>query len=220
MLRKKLSGFTLPELMIALVVNIIVLTALVAIFVVNLQHYHTVIETNRLNQQLQSAMDLMSADIRRAGYWANAANDLNLNQNNNPFMASGTDISVNASNNCILLTYDHNKTGSLPSISSTSDDDRYGYRLMGQTLQTRPWGAPFSCTAGTSTWENITDTNVVLITALSFTLNTTTITTGPGVAGITIRSVDISMTGQLANNASVTKTITEHVRLRNDKFVP
>ncbi|MDR3476517.1 MAG: prepilin-type N-terminal cleavage/methylation domain-containing protein [Gammaproteobacteria bacterium] len=216
---RKQSGFTLPELVIALVVNIIVLAALVSIFVTNLQHYRKVINTNRLNQQLQTAMDIMSSDIRRAGFWSNASNDLNLDQNNNPFMTSTTDISVTGGN-CILFTYDHNQNGALPSISASSDDERYGYRLNGQTLQSRPWGASFACNAAASAWENITDPNVLLITNLTFTLNTQTILTGPGTAGITIRSVDISMTGTLANDTTTTKTITEHVRIRNDKFIP
>lgn len=219
-LLKKLSGFTLAELLVALALNVIVLAALISIFVTNLKHYRQILNTNRLHQQLQSAMDIMTSDIRRAGYWANASNDLNLDQNNNPFMTGSTDITVGASNTCILFTYDHNNNGSLPSISSSYDDERYGYRLSGQTLQTRPWGATFSCAAAASSWENITDPNVVLITNLTFTLTTQTISTGPGTAGITLRSVDISLTGQLANDSTVTKTITQHVRIRNDKFIP
>lgn len=216
--RSKQSGFTLPEMVIAIVVNIIVLSALVSIFVNNLKYYRAVINTNRLNQQLQTAMDMMSNDIRRAGYWANASNDLNLDQNNNPFMTNSTDVSVNASGNCILFTYDHNKNGLLPGITASSDDERYGYRLSNQILQSRPWGATFTCTA--SGWENITDPNVMLVTGLTFTLNTQTILTGPNTAGITIRSVDISMTGALANDSTTTKTVTAHVRIRNDKFIP
>jgi prepilin peptidase dependent protein B len=214
------SGFTLTELVIALAVNIIVLVALISIFVANLQHYHKVINSNRLYQQLQSTMDIMSSDIRRAGYWANATNDLNLDQNNNPFMTAATDISVPAGNTCILFAYDHDKNGTLPSISVNYDDERYGYRVNNQILQSRPWGATFACNAAANNWENISDSNVIQVTNLTFTLNTQTIATGPGTAGITIRSVDITLTGQLTSDTSVTKTLTEHVRIRNDKFVP
>lgn len=218
--RSKQFGFTLTELVIALAINMVVLAALVSIFVSNLQHYRYVINANRLHQQLQGAMDLMTSDIRRAGYWANSSNDLSLDQNNNPFMTSSTDISVGTGNNCILFTFDHDKNGSIPSITSSADDERYGYRLSGQTLQTRPWGATFSCSATSTAWENITDPKVINVTALTFTLNTQTISTGPGTAGITLRSVDITLTGQLANDATVTKTLTAHVRIRNDKFIP
>lgn len=219
-IKSKQTGFTLVELVIALGLNLVVVVALLGIFIANLNHYRSVLNANMLYQQLQTAMDIMTSDIRRAGYWANASNDAHLDQNNNPFMASGLDVSVPAGNTCILFSYDHNNNGTLPSIGSGSDDERYGYRLSGTAIQTRPWGASFSCAAAASAWENMTDTNIVNVTALTFTLTTQTINTGPGTAGITLRSVDISLTGRLVSDSTVTKTLTQHVRIRNDKFIP
>ncbi len=215
-----LAGFTLVEMMTALVINAILFTALMGVFIANINHYNKTINTSRLYQELEMSLQLMSNDIRRAGYWANAANDIGTGLNNNPYVVSGVDISVNGSNNCILLAYDKNSDGSLPAISSAYDDERYGFRLSGNAVQTRPPGATFSCTASSSAWENMTDPNVVKITALTFTLNTSTYSTGPGPAAITMRSVDISITGQLANDATITKTLTQHVRIRNDKYIP
>lgn len=218
--KMKQHGFTLPELMIALVINSILIIALVAAVSANLNHYNTIINTNRLNQQLEAALAIMSNDIRRAGYSANAANDLGLDQNNNPFMTSTTDISVNAANNCIIFTYDHAKNGTLPAISASYDDDRYGFQLNNGVIQARPQGAAFSCSSPTAGWDNMTDPNLITITALTFTLNTSTVTTGPGTKGIAVRSVDITISGHLTNNASISSTVTQHIRLRNDKFIP
>jgi prepilin peptidase dependent protein B len=217
----KLAGFTLNELIIALLINTLIFGALIAVFVANLNHYTTSINTNRLNQQLQAALQLMTADIRRAGYWANAATLIGTNTNTNPFMstASGTDIVTGAGNTCILFTYDHGSTGSLPSISSVTDDDRYGYRLTNGAIQTRPWGATFNCTAAASAWENITDPTIT-ITALTFTLTTKTVTTGIGTSALVMRSIDISVTGQLTGNSAITRTLTQHIRVRNDKYTP
>ena len=219
MLKKRIHfGFTLIELIIAMGLSALLFTALLAIFISNLTHYNKVISTNHLNQQLQTTLQLMANDIRRAGYWANAKNDIGLDQNNNPFMTSSTDVSVNNTNNCILFTYDHGKNGTLPSISNSIDDDRYGFQLSNQTVQARPPGATFVCSA--SDWENVTDPGIVKITALTFTLTTQTLTTGPGTQGIKMRSVDISITGQLASDSTVSNTLTQHVRIRNDKFIP
>jgi type II secretory pathway component PulJ len=212
-------GFTFVELLIALVLSAFVLLILTTLFLANVQNYQTSLNTNKLNQQLQTAVDIMTTEIRRAGYWSNASSNLGIDANNNPFMVAGsTDITVNASNNCILFTYDKNGTGSLPVLGSGSDDDRYGFQLSGGAIQERPNGGTFSC--GATNWENITDPNVVTVTALSFTLNTSTYTIGPATRGLTMRSVDISVTGQLTNNATVTRTIAQHVELRNDLFVP
>lgn len=217
--RKQQLGFTLTELMVALVLNTFLLAALIAIFTANVDHYRKSLNLNRLNQQLQTAMDIMTSEIRRAGFSATASNDVGTGQNNNAFVASGVDIAVNGSGNCILFAYDHDGNGTLPSISSSVDDERYGFRLNGQTLQSRPPGAAFSCTASSSAWENMTDPGFIQITSLTFTLTTTTMTTGPGTQGLAIRSVDISITGRLTSDNTITKTLTQHVRIRNDKFI-
>lgn len=218
--KKPLLGFNLTELMIALVISSIIMIALLTLVVTNLSHYQKSLNTNRLNQQLAAVLSVMSDDIRRAGYWSNAHNDVGTHANNNPFIASGNDISINPGANCILLTYDHDKNGSLATISASVDDERYGFRLTNSAIQSRPPGASFDCAAAANEWENITDTTVINITQLQFTLTTTTITTGPGTKGIQLRSIDISITGQLTNDATISKTLTQHVRIRNDKFTP
>lgn len=218
---KRLQGFTFTEMLVALAINAIILAALVAVFLGNLNHYSKSININRLNQQLDSALNIMANDIRRAGYWSGANGDVGGSANNNPFVVTGTtDISTNGSHNCILFTYDHDNNGTLPSISNGYDDERYGFRLMNGAIQTRPPGATFNCTAAASNWENITDPSFITITALSFTITTQTLTVGPGTKGVALRSVDISLTGQLVSDTTITRTLTQHVRLRNDKFIP
>jgi prepilin peptidase dependent protein B len=208
-------------MLVALAINMLILSALVAVFIGNLNHYTKSININRLNQQLDTALNLMANDIRRAGYWANANSDSGLSANNNPFMVTGTtDISTNGSNNCILFAYDHDSNSVLPAVSNTYDDERYGFRLMAGAVQTRPPGASFNCTAAAANWENITDPNFVTISNLAFIITTRTVTNGPGTKGVTFRSVDITITGQLVNDATVTRTLTQHVRLRNDKYIP
>lgn len=220
--KNKYAGMTLVEILIALAVNGILLAALVSVFSANINNYTKTLNTSRLIQNLQTALLIMSNDIRRAGYYANAYNDIGTGLNNNPFVSTsnGTDVSINSSNNCILFSYDHDSNGAIPAISASIDDERYGFRLLNQAIQARPPGAAFSCTAGSTAWENITDTNIIQITNLTFTLNQSTITTGPGTKGIIIRSVDITITGQLTNDSSITKTLTQHVRIINDKYIP
>ena len=211
------AGFTFTELLIALIINTLLLAALITVFSANIRYFKTTVNASRLNQQMQTAMNIMASDIRRAGYWSNARNDLGSATNNNPFMVTATDISINAGGNCILLTYDRSENGTLPAIDASIDDERYGYRLTNQAIQSRPPGAPFDCDTTSSNWENITDTGFMQITNLSFTLTTKTVSSGSG-NDLIMRSIDISMTGRLTSDTSVTKTITQHDRVRNDKF--
>lgn len=220
----RLAGFTLTELMVALAINSLLFAALITIFLANLSHYHTMLNISRMNQQLGAVLDLMTNDIRRAGFWGNAATDVNTNQNNNPFMSTSiltgvTDITL-PSSSCILFSYDHDNNGSVHAITGTTDDERYGFRLSGQAVQVRPPGATWNCGASSTAWENITDPQFLKITALTFTLNSKTVTIGPKTRGLLLRSVDISITGQLTSDSTITKTLTQHVRIRNDKFLP
>jgi prepilin peptidase dependent protein B len=217
-LRRKQLGFTFTEVMMSLVINTILLLALMAIFVANLQHYRKTLATNQLNEQLQSAMQVMSNEIRRAGYSAAASNNVASSQNTNAFMATGVDISVNGANNCILFAYDRNGNGTLPAISSSSDDERYGFRLLSGALQTRPPGGTFDCTATATNWDNLTDTNVMTVTNLTFSLTQQSVASGT--SSLALRSVDITLSGRLVNDTAVTATLTQHVRIRNDKFIP
>ena len=214
------TGFTLAEILIALVLNAFILLALISIFSSNISHINKSTNSDTLNQQLESAMQLMANDIRRAGYWGNAQSDVNTGVNNNPFMTANTDLTINGGGNCILFSYDYNSDGSAPAISNAYDDERYGYRVSNQTLQARPPGAAYDCAAGNSAWENVTNPGIVNITNLSFTLNSSTVPVGATTKKLLIRSVDISITGQLVSDASVTKTLTQHVRILNDKYVP
>lgn len=210
------SGFTFVELMIAMAINGFLFVALIAIFVSGLTHYNTIYQTNALYTQLHAAMDIMITDIRRSGYWSQASTIIGTHSNTNPFMAAGTDLSIGAGNNCILFTYDRTNAGTLPAISSSSDDLRYGYRLSGGAIQSRPWGATFACNAAAGNWTNITDTNVVTISNLNFTLTSQVLTSGGH--SITVRNVTISLTGTLVNNAAINETLTETVRIANDKY--
>lgn len=217
--RDKHVGVTFIEMLIALGLNAMLLAGLVSIFMLNLNHHRTSVEESRLEQQLHSAMEIMVNEIRRAGYWANASTDLGTDTNNNPFMVAGTDIAVNPAANCILFTYDHDKDGVLAPVSASTDDERYGFRLVNNAIQSRPPGASFDCDAIAGAWEDLTDSALVSVTALVFTLNESTVITGPDTIGIVLRSVDISMTGTLVSDSSITKTLTQHVRVRNDKYV-
>ncbi len=211
------QGFTFTELMVALVINLFLAAGLILLFLSNINHYRKTIQINRLNYQLESALYLMSSNIRRAGFWNNAYSDVGTGQNNNPFMASSVDMTT-VNNNCILFAYDKDGNNSLPAISNSYDDERYGYRLNNQAIEARPPGATFNCTA--TNWEVMTDTNTIEITTLNFAITTKTINTGPGSIGMTMRSVDITLTGRLKSDTSVTKTLTQHIKVQNDKFIP
>ena len=71
-LLKRPSGFTLIELMVAMVVGLIVAAIAMSMYVSLIRANATSIQVTRLTQSMQGALDVMERDIRRAGYFANA----------------------------------------------------------------------------------------------------------------------------------------------------
>lgn len=218
----KEQGSSLVELMIAILVSLVVLIGIITITVTSMQRSRENLQVVRLDQELRAAMDIMVGEIRRAGYWRDAQNDIQQNTNTNPFMATSTNLSI-PNPSCILLSYDRNNDGALPAVNTGTYDERYGFRLSGGAIQTRTVSAPFSCTANAGTWENLTDTNVVNITALQFatipSAGYQVINLG-GTATLTVREVSISITGNLVGDTATTRTLTESVRVNNDRFAP
>ena len=79
----------------------------------------------------------------------------------------------------------------------------------------RPVGADFSCTANTATWEPLTDS---MITSFSVTESDTVLPIDGSTSTMTIRYITVTLTGQLDDDPVVTRTLTQTVRVRNDKL--
>lgn len=237
---KKQSGFTLIEIMIALLIGLIIIAATIGIYITTIRGSSDIIKSARLNHDLESVMALMTNDIRRAGYWGGAIAEAD--SRTNPFTSNTTDILLRnlaapttavTTGNCILYTYDANGDGIV------DDNEYYGFRRNGNTINMRLTGTatdPADCTNGH--WEENIAGNQITITALSFSLdnskclNVTTTTsfnstcavaaatagnlnTGNNIAET--RQVTITLTGRLADDPTVTKSLSNIVKVRNDR---
>lgn len=218
MLKQHQTGVTLLELMIALFISTFVVAALVGLFFMAGRHNTNTLEVTKLDTELNLVINSMARDVQRAGYWANSQTSAT-----NPFMQTGTtDISI-VGGNCVLLTYDHDANGALPAVGAGTDDERYGYRLMAGAIQYRPSGANFSCAADGTAWTNLTDNRIITITAFSLNLTTQSVDidgAGSGTSTMQVRRLDVTITGQLVDDPSVTRTLTKTIKLYNDKYVP
>lgn len=212
-------GFSLTEILIAMVITMIVAAAVLTLFSSSMSSSQRLLDQGRLDRELQTIVDIIASDVQRAGFWKDADTS-----NNNPFMQTGTtDITINAGQDCILFTYDRDMDGVLPAITSVSDDERYGYRLNGGVIQFRPYGADFSCTAAQENWSNLTNSNDMTITAFTVTLSDQAVDIdddAPGTETTHYRTVTVTIAGVLPNNSSVTKTITRTIKVYNNKYAP
>lgn len=213
--RTSQRGYSLIEMMISITLGLFILSGSIVVLVNTMHSSHEALKLMRLSYDMQTAMNLIVDDLRRAGYWSQAINDVESGANTNPFMQAGTDISINNSNTCVLFTYDDDKSGTLPALNNAGGDKRYGYRLSGQTIQMRPLGADFSCTASADSWEPLTDN---LITNFSINETDTVVPVDGTTSTVTIRYITVTMTAQLDTDPVITRTLTQTVRVRNDKL--
>lgn len=122
---------------------------------------------------------------------------------------------VIVSGTCVLFNYDFD----------TDDDGDYdvgsfGYRHRNETsvksVQIRTSGASTdTCTSG-GTWENLTDPNVVEVTTFSVTDNSPDDVSSSGLT-VSIREYTVSVSGRLKSTPAITRTLTETIRVRNDR---
>lgn len=202
--RRSIAGFSLVELMISVTLGLIVMGGVIGIFASTVKSHSDTLKMTRLHQELRAAMDIMSRDIRRAGYRGDAQNG-----DENPFTTSfnlsviGTGLS-----NCIAYAYDANRNG-----GAVQNRDRFGFRLDSEDsvgiIRGRNGGAgALDCTFASV--QPITDEKTVDITRLNFKLDSAIVGTR------TIRSVVITLNGRLINDTTVKRTLRETVRIQND----
>lgn len=168
-------GLTLVELLISLTIGLVVLAAAASVYVTTVVNGGAAIAGSRLNQELMTLMNVMVQDIRRAGYWRDAAADPTKNPFNSvdvtalavrPSAADPT--GVTDSGQCILYAYDSNDNGTL------DDQNIFGFRLDNGIVQMRLSGNVASnvrhddCDDPDDIWRDITDGNLIRITNLTF----------------------------------------------------
>mgnify|MGYP000998711217 FL=1 len=88
---------------------------------------------------------------------------------------------------CLVFSYDSNDNGML---DQASPNEHFGYRLLDGTVEIRR--NSLDCTS--NGWEDLTDSNVVRVTSLRFSINQTV------QQGISSTSVTVFLSGELSAN--------------------
>ena len=122
--RKNESGFTLVELLIAMALLGIAMTAIYSSYFSQQRAYVVQNQVAAMHQNLRTAMYMMSSDIRMAGYDKENTGGFGLVSS----MSGGG--ACNATN--IAFTIDQDEDGNLDNLS---DAEMVAYRLNGTTLQ-------------------------------------------------------------------------------------
>lgn len=178
----KQKGFSLIEILVAMAIGLLLLGALSAFMITNLQTQANHARSANLNQSMNTAMDLITKEIRRSRYYAGSKI---ISTTELPSIATLTYTfpggytesqkrSINTtlftltrpSNTCALYSYNTGldfEPAPNSSIDKVDAVDRLGFKLNANKLQFRS-----SCSGGTcmtdcttGTWSDLTSTSVM-----------------------------------------------------------
>lgn len=238
------AGVGLVELLMGILVGLVLLGGVISVYVATSKANADNLKLARLNQEMRAIMGIMTREIRRAGYWAvvpgttgsvgnpvwmtarysAGAGSGTVDLSSNPFWQAANDLAIGqrsgeAANSCITFSYD------LDGDRLVGNAERFGFRLNNGVVEMRTSATGTGCDNGT--YEPMNNAKLTYVTQLAFALSTTTFNLAhPGSACVagqgcqSIRQVSITLTLRLLNDATVTQTIVEPVRVRNDLYIP
>jgi Tfp pilus assembly protein PilW len=228
-------GLGLVELLIASAIGLFLLAGLTDFLGRSLTSSGRNFQDARLTQDLNVAMDLITRDLRRAGYSGTAQGVTtaagaagNLFTQDTPAALAGTkDGGINlATPGCILYSYDFAPP---PGVPGTKDsNEQLGFRLKNGAVEAGSSVTDCSPTA-TGGWQQVTDPRLTTVTGLNFEYldaegNATPV---PFIGAsnsalpswvVCTRLIRVTLTGQLVSTPAVSRTLTQNVRVRNDWY--
>ncbi|WP_373973906.1 prepilin-type N-terminal cleavage/methylation domain-containing protein [Chitinibacter sp. SCUT-21] len=215
----KQSGFSLIELMIAMAIGIFALLAISTVMTNNIQFGKNTIDLLKLNQTMRSTMNIISDDIRRAGYWNNASKLLDGSATQNPHAYPNSPVTIGT--NCIIFSYDRDNVG-----DTVNDSEKFGYALINNTIYMRTPGSYYGCdpsliSSSNPAWQAITDPAKIKVTTFTFTKTAPTDSSHQvsynSSTNICITDIKIEINAETKSiNSIIKQPIQKIIRIRND----
>lgn len=187
-LYRQQRGFSLVELMIAVLLSGVLASAVISVYVSVIAQADNNNQQAQLNHNLRASLDLIVSELRLAGHYQipfpNDINAFSTFYTNNPFtedvhnLALGGSCSANVCD-CIVYSYDLNgdsmvgvstnpaATLANPGFENTANVEQFGFRLNAGMLEMRRSRSAiantgFDCTSSTGMWQDLTDPEITV----------------------------------------------------------
>ena len=201
-------GASLVELMVGVAVGLVVVAAAVTMATVQVSEHRRLQLEAQVQQDLRAAADLVTRELRRAGHWPDAT--LAVATGDAPAVLNPHAAITPATTTATQVDFAYAR----PDAASGP----FGFRLDGRVLRMR---------LGAAGWQELTDANVLRVTAFS-------VTPHPGAPirlpcprpcadgttdcwpTLTVRGFAIDIAGEAVADPTVRRTLRTVVRPRND----
>lgn len=214
--RRDNLGVSLVELMISLVAGLIVVGSVLTFTVATVRSNAETLSATRLTQDLRVVINLVTREIRRAGYDRMA--ELSIGTSS-PALRY-TDITLNAARDCIVIGYNRPalNASAAPPVSGELKGFRRVVRNGRGIIQSNSTSTPPDCASDTG-WVDLTNPNQIDVTSFQLTYNQLPLAGLPTGIAAAVRNVDIQLAASLSNDPAIRRELTSRVRVRADDVV-
>jgi prepilin-type N-terminal cleavage/methylation domain-containing protein len=217
--RRSITGFqrgvTLIELMVAMVISLIVSTAMVMLMANTMGTGTQTIQMTRLTQEMRTAMQLITRDLRRANFHSNSAacyGTINCSPDTTKIIAI-----VPITETCFRFWLDRESDGDLDAGAF----QRYTRGSVNVLQMTMADDADDTCGDDWGVALDITDADIVNISAFTINDDDSYCANISPTDSQTISRIRLTMTGELQNTPQgipISKTIEDMIYVRNPAF--
>ena len=211
-------GLSLVELLVGVAIALFIAATGATLLAGNLRENRNLLLEARLMQDLRTATDVISRDLRRAGYWGAATDGVwtaavaASGVAANPYVALAPGA---AASDAVSFRYSRDAVEN----NLVDGNEQFGFRLRNRVIE---------MLLGAGNWQALTDAGTLDITEFSVTpavqqIDLRAYCTQPCPAGSLtcpprqqVRSLALVVTGRSTTDASVTRSLHSNVRLRND----
>ena len=211
-MRTHQHGFSMVELLVGMVLGLVVVAASAKLLAGQVGESRRLLLEARLMQDLRTAADLITRDLRRAGYWGDAAAGV--------WSAGASGVMANpyaviavsgAASDAIGFTFSRDATEN----HGVDSNERFGYRLRNGAVEMQLGAGP---------WQALTDATTLSVTTFSITPTVQRLTlagycprgcSGANCPQQEVRSLAVQLRGQALGDAGVARSVRSEVRVRN-----
>lgn len=217
---RRIKGFTLMEMMIGLALSMVVILTMSQLTANSFGSGTRIAEMTKLSQDLHSALQLMSRDVRRSSFSSNAILCYaNSNCASDGSVSLPGDVQINESADCFTFLHDRNQDG------NATNDSGGGFRLktvngVGVLEAWTGSGTP-ACDSGARDWITITNPDIMNVSDFRVDDSQShTEVIDQDDAGVQlrqkVRKIRMQATASLVKNPGVSRTEQDTILVRNN----
>ena len=212
-------GFSIVELLVGLAIGLFIVATAMGLLVGRLQEHRALLLQSRLMQDLRVAAEIITRDLRRAGYWGDASAAIWHHGASgaaaNPYTAFTP---AEAASDAVRFR----SSRDMAENHRLDGNEEFGFRLRDGAIE---------MLLGEGGWQALTDNTTVVVTAFSIVPRLQEIAlhgfcANPCPSGAShclprqqVRSVAVTISGRSATDSAVVRNVRSELRLRNDAIV-